>query len=245
MPIHSAETTAPASARDRLIVALDVSTAREAQELVSKIGDAAGLYKVGLQLFAAEGPGIVRDLISSGRKVFLDLKLHDIPNTVSHATKHAASLGARMLTVHASGGAAMLRAASEAAAGRLTLLAVTVLTSMTDEDLQEVGIAGPVIDQALRLATLARAEGFGGIVSSPREAAQLRKMLGDGFAIVTPGVRPSGADLNDQQRVATPAEAISAGASHVVVGRPITHAADPAKAASAIVQELERAQAAK
>lgn len=248
MATHSAETAnapAPVSARDRLIVALDVSSAREAQELVRKIGDAAGLYKVGLQLFTAEGPDFVRDLVSSGRKVFLDLKLHDIPNTVSHATKHAVALGANMLTVHGSGGVSMLRAASDAAAGRLTLLAVTVLTSMTDEDLQEVGIAGRVVDQALRLATLARAEGFGGIVSSPREAAQLRKMLGDGFAIVTPGVRPAGADLNDQQRVATPGEAISAGASHVVVGRPITHAADPAKAANDIVIELERAQAAK
>jgi len=245
---HSAETTTvptPVSARDRLIVALDVSTAGEAQELVNKIGDAAGLYKVGLQLFTGEGPDFVRDLISSGRKVFLDLKLHDIPNTVSHAAKQAVALGVSMLTVHASGGAAMLQAASQATAGRLTLLAVTVLTSMSDEDLQEVGIAGRVIDQALRLATLARAEGFGGIVSSPREAAQLRKMLGDGFAIVTPGVRPAGADLNDQQRVATPGEAISAGASHVVIGRPITHAADPAKAANDIVVELERAQAAK
>jgi len=244
MPPHSAETTtasAPVRARDRLIVALDVPTAREAQELVRKIGDAAGLYKVGLQLFTAEGPDFVRELVGSGRKVFLDLKLHDIPNTVSHATKHAAALGASMLTIHGSGGAAMLRAASEAAAGRLTLLAVTVLTSMSDEDLQEVGVTGRVIDQALRLATLARAQGFGGIVSSPREAAQLRKMLGDGFAIVTPGVRPAGSDLNDQQRVATPGEAISAGATHVVVGRPITHAAEPAKAANDIVIELDRA----
>src|SRR6185312_10437558 len=159
---HSAETTTvptPVSARDRLIVALDVSTAGEAQELVNKIGDAAGLYKVGLQLFTGEGPDFVRDLISSGRKVFLDLKLHDIPNTVSHAAKQAVALGVSMLTVHASGGAAMLQAASQATAGRLTLLAVTVLTSMSDEDLQEVGIAGRVIDQALRLATLARAEG--------------------------------------------------------------------------------------
>jgi orotidine-5'-phosphate decarboxylase len=233
---------APHSARDRLIVALDVPSAREARELVQRIGDAAGLYKVGLQLFTAEGPQFVRELVSSRRKVFLDLKLHDIPNTVGLAVKQAAELGVNMLTVHGSGGVGMLRAAAEAAAGRLSLLAVTVLTSMNDEDLQQVGISGRVLDQALRLAALARAAGFGGVISSPREAAQLRKSLGEGFAIVTPGVRPAGADLNDQQRVATPAEAIAAGASHVVIGRPITHAVDPAQAANAIIAEMERVQ---
>lgn len=237
--------SAPTSARQRLIVALDVSTAREARELVCRIGDAAGLYKVGLQLFTAEGPAFVRELVGSGRRVFLDLKLHDIPNTVGHAVKHATELGVSMLTVHGSGGAAMLRAAADAAAGRLTLLAVTVLTSMNDDDLQQVGVAGRVLDQALGLAALARAAGFGGVVSSPREARQLRKSLGEGFAIVTPGVRPAGADLNDQQRVATPGQAIAAGASHIVVGRPITHAADPAKAAAAIIAEMEGVQAAR
>lgn len=248
MPSHAMDTVispAPTSARERLIVALDVSSSREAQEMVQRIGDAAGLYKVGLQLFTAEGPDFVRELTASGRKVFLDLKLHDIPNTVAHATKQAAELGISMLTVHASGGAAMLRAAADAAGGRFTLLAVTVLTSMNDEDLQEIGVAGRVLDQALRLASMARSAGFGGIVSSPREAAGLRKALGEGFAIVTPGIRPAGADLNDQQRVATPGQAIAAGASHIVVGRPITHAADPAGAANAIVAEMERAQAAK
>ncbi len=248
MPSHAMDTMispAPTSARERLIVALDVSNAREAQDLVRRIGDVAGLYKVGLQLFTAQGPAFVRELVDSGRKVFLDLKLHDIPNTVAHATRQAAELGVSMLTVHGSGGSAMLRAAADAAAGRLTLLAVTVLTSMTDGDLQQVGVAGRVLDQALRLAALARIAGFGGIVSSPREAAELRKALGEGFAIVTPGVRPAGAELNDQQRVATPGEAIAAGASHVVVGRPITHAADPAQAAKAILAEMERAQAAK
>lgn len=248
MPPHLPGTmtiAAPSSARERLIVALDVATAREARELVYRIGDSAGLYKVGLQLFTAEGPALVRELVSSGRKVFLDLKLHDIPNTVGRAAKQAAELGVSMLTVHGSGGAAMLSAAADAVDGRLTLLAVTVLTSMNDDDLQQVGVAGGVLDQALRLAALARAAGFGGVISSPREASQLRKSFGEGFTIVTPGVRPAGADLNDQQRVATPAEAITAGASHVVVGRPITHAADPAKAAKAIIAEMERAQAAK
>lgn len=238
-------TAAPRSVRERLIVALDVPSAREARELVRRIGDAAGLYKVGLQLFTAEGPHFVRELVSSGQKVFLDLKLHDIPNTVGLAVKQAADLGVNMLTVHGSGGAAMLRAAADAAAGRLTLLAVTVLTSMNDEDLQQIGVSGRVLDQALRLAALARAAGFGGVITSPREAAQLRKSLGEGFAIVTPGIRPAGGDLNDQQRVATPAEAIAAGASHVVIGRPITHSADPARAANAIIAEMERAQAAR
>lgn len=232
------------SARERLIVALDVSNAREARDLVHQIGDQAGLYKVGLQLFTAEGPDFVRELVSSGRKVFLDLKLHDIPNTVGQAVRQAADLGASMLTIHGTGGMAMLKAATEVSAGRITLLAVTVLTSMNDEDLQQVGVAGRVLDQALRIASLAQAAGFGGVVSSPREAAQLRRSLGEGFAIVTPGVRPAGSALNDQQRVATPGEAITSGATHVVVGRPITHAADPAEAARAIIGEIQQAQAA-
>src|ERR1041385_2324642 len=145
--------SSPASSgmRERLIVALDVSTAREAQALVQRLGDAAGVYKVGLQLFTHEGPHVVRDLVSSGRRVFLDLKLHDIPNTVSHAVKSALELGAHMLTVHASGGIAMLRTATEAAAGQLNILAVTVLTSLDDEDMQETGISGRVADQALRM----------------------------------------------------------------------------------------------
>ena len=226
--------------RERLIVALDVSTAREAQALVQRIGDAAGVYKIGLQLFTHEGPQVVRELVHSGRRVFLDLKLHDIPNTVSHAVKAAVELGAHMLTVHASGGSAMLRAATEAAAGRLDILAVTVLTSLTDEDVAETGISGRVADQALRMAALAQNSGCSGVVTSPREASLLRKTLGEGFAIVTPGVRPAGAESHDQQRTATPAQAIANGASHIVVGRPITHATDPATAAQAIIAEMEK-----
>ena len=234
--------SSPASSgmRERLIVALDVSTAREAQALVQRIGDAAGVYKVGLQLFTHEGPQVVRELVHSGRRVFLDLKLHDIPNTVSHAVKAAVELGAHMLTVHASGGSAMLRAATEAAAGRLDILAVTVLTSLTDEDVAETGISGRVADQALRMAALAQNSGCSGVVTSPREASLLRKTLGEGFAIVTPGVRPAGAESHDQQRTATPAQAIANGASHIVVGRPITHATDPATAAQAIIAEMEK-----
>ena len=238
-------TPAPASARERLIVALDVSSAAQARDLVQRLGDTAGLFKVGLQLFTAEGPAIVRELVSSGRKVFLDLKFHDIPNTVGQAVRQAVELGVSMLTVHGSGGSAMLRAAMEAAAGRVSLLAVTVLTSMNEENLQEVGVAGRPLDQVLRIAALAKAAGISGVVASPQEAAQIRKSLGEGFAIVTPGIRPAGAAANDQQRVATPAGAIRAGASHLVIGRPITHAASPADAARAIVVEIEQAQAAR
>ena len=224
--------------RPRLIVALDVSTASVAQQLVQQIGDAVSLYKVGLQLFTAEGPGVVRDLIASGRKVFLDLKLHDIPNTVGRAVSAAAELGASMLTVHGGGGAAMLRAAVEAANHRLSILAVTVLTSLNDEDLQEIGFAGGALDQALRIASLARSAGCDAVVTSAKEVSALRKMLGEGFGIVVPGVRPQGSERNDQERVATPAEAISAGASHIVVGRPITRAPNPAAAVESILQEM-------
>ena len=233
------------SMRDRLIVALDVSDAFAARELVRRIGDSAGIYKIGLQLFTAEGPSIVREIVESGRKVFLDLKLHDIPTTVRHAVKSAVTTGASMLTVHASGGSAMLQAAAEAADGKLTLLGITVLTSFSDEDLTQVGVPTSVLSQVLRMAALARNAGLGGIVTSPREAAEARRELGEGFAIVTPGIRPAGADVNDQQRSATPASAIEAGVSHIVVGRPITHAADPAQAAREILAEMERAQSTK
>jgi orotidine-5'-phosphate decarboxylase len=245
MATHLPETAAsPASSgmRERLIVALDVSSAGEAQRLVQRIGEAAGIYKVGLQLFTAEGPALVRELVASGRRVFLDLKLHDIPNTVSHAVKAAGELGVHMLTVHSSGGSAMLRAAVEASAGRLNLLAVTVLTSLSDDDLPEIGIPDRVVDQALRMAELARSAGCQGIVTSPREILPLRKLLGENFMIVTPGIRPAGSATHDQQRTATPAQAIGNGASHIVVGRPITHAADPVQAAGAIIAEMEQAK---
>lgn len=228
--------------RDRLIVALDVSSAAEAQKMVQRLGDAAGIYKVGLQLFTSEGPGFVKDLVASGRKVFLDLKLHDIPNTVSHAAKSAAELGVHMLTVHASGGSAMLRAAVEAAAGRVNILAVTVLTSLSSDDLNEIGVPGEITDQALRTAALAQNAGCQGIVSSPRELVPLRKQVGKDFLIVTPGIRPVGAETHDQQRIATPSLAIANGASHIVVGRPITHASDPANAAQTIIAEMEHAK---
>ncbi len=230
------------NAREHLIVALDVPTAAQAQSIANQVGDAAGYFKVGKQLFTAEGPQLVRDLVASGRRVFLDLKFHDIPNTVAGAVKSAAQLGASMLTVHASGGSRMLKAAVDAAgpSGPM-ILAVTVLTSLTDADMPEIGVAGRVRDQALRMAALARNCGCPGVVSSPNEAAEIRRELGSGFAVVTPGIRPAGSDVGDQARVATPASAIRAGATHLVIGRPITAAPDPAAAARSILAEIEEA----
>jgi orotidine-5'-phosphate decarboxylase len=226
--------------RQRLIVALDVSTAAAAQNIVAAVGDSALTYKVGMQLYTAEGPQVVRDLVASGRRVFLDLKYHDIPNTVGAAVSEAAKLGVSMLTVHASGGNKMLRAAVEAARVRpeLIVLAITVLTSMDGNDLDTIGMRGSVKESVVRLATIALANGCHGVVSSAREASALRATLGDGFAIVTPGVRPAGTSVGDQVRVVTPAEAIAAGASHIVVGRPITEAADPAAEARAILGQM-------
>jgi orotidine-5'-phosphate decarboxylase len=227
--------------RQRLIVALDVSSATAAQKIVAAVGDSAHAYKVGMQLFTAEGPAIVSELVGSGRRVFLDLKYHDIPNTVSAAVREAAQLGVSMLTVHASGGGKMLRAAVEAAQTvnpNLLVLAVTVLTSLDDADLNMLGMRGGVLDQVLRLAALALSNGCKGIVASALEASALRQEFGRDFTIVTPGVRPAGSGADDQARVVTPAEAIAAGASYIVVGRPITEAPDPAAEARAILGQL-------
>ncbi len=193
--------------RDRLIVALDVSSATQARQIVQSLGESASTYKVGKQLFTAEGPQVVRDLVASGRKVFLDLKFHDIPNTVAGAVAEAAKLGVTMLTVHASGGSKMLKAAAEAAvqsASKPMVLAVTVLTSLSDADLAEVGFRGNVITQVITLGTLARRAGCGGLVASAMEARELRQKLGYDFSIVTPGVRPAGTAVGDQARVLTP-----------------------------------------
>jgi orotidine-5'-phosphate decarboxylase len=231
---------------DRLIVALDVSSAAAAQKIVSALGSFVHIYKVGMQLFTAEGPQIVRDLVNSGRRVFLDLKYHDIPNTVASAVREAAQLGVNMLTVHASGGEKMLRAAAKASrvgadVRPLQILAVTVLTSMDESDMHETGVTGTLLDQVLRLASTALNAGCAGVVSSAREVNALRTKLGQDFLIVNPGVRPAGSDHGDQARVVTPAEAIQAGATHIVVGRPITAAKDPAAAARAIQHEIRTA----
>jgi orotidine-5'-phosphate decarboxylase len=239
--VHSLDISKGRDARERLIVALDVSSAQAAHRIVAALGDSALTYKVGMQLYTAEGPSVVRDLVSSGRQVFLDLKYHDIPNTVGSAVRAAASLGVSMLTVHGSGGSRMLRAAADAARDwpRLTVLAVTVLTSMGQEELATTGVCNSVADQVIQIATLALSNGCHGVVASAREASELRAKLGDEFAIVTPGVRPSGTKHADQVRVVTPAEAIASGATHIVVGRPITEAQDPAAAARAILAQMD------
>jgi len=227
--------------RHRLIVALDVSSAAAARKIVAAVGDSAHTYKIGMQLYTAEGPAVVRELVSSGRRVFLDLKYHDIPNTVGAAVREAAQLGVSMLTVHASGGNHMLRAATEAAAAQAKapwVLAVTVLTSLDDADLNTLGVRGSVVDQVLRLASLALANGCRGVVASAHETAALREDFGQEFVIVNPGVRPAGSGRADQVRVVTPAEAVAAGATHIVVGRPITEAEDPAAEARAILGQI-------
>jgi orotidine-5'-phosphate decarboxylase len=229
--------------RSKLIVALDVSTAPAAQKIVAALGDSVLTYKVGMQLYTAQGPQIVRDLVASGRRVFLDLKYHDIPNTVASAVNEASQLGVSMLTLHAAGGVKMLRAATAAAHAinpKLCVLGVTVLTSLDEDDLEKIGVKGSVQDEVLRLSALALASGCDGIVTSAREASRVRVELGHEFALVTPGVRPPGAGHADQVRVVTPAEAIAAGASHIVVGRPITEAADPAAEARAILGQISQ-----
>ncbi len=226
--------------RKRLIVALDVSSAAAAQKIVAAVGDSALTYKVGMQLYTAEGPQVVRDLVASGRRVFLDLKYHDIPNTVGSAVAEATKLGVSMLTVHALGSEKMLRAATDAAKSRpeLIVLAVTVLTSMGAGDLEKIGLPDSVENNVVHLARLALKNGCQGIVTSAREAAAVRANLGDDFAIVTPGVRPAGSQVADQVRVVTPAEAIAAGATHIVVGRPITEAPDPSAEAKSILSQI-------
>jgi orotidine-5'-phosphate decarboxylase len=201
-------------------------------------------YKVGKELFTAEGPAFVRDLVTSGKRVFLDLKFHDIPNTVAGAVRTAAALGVSLVTVHAGGGSKMLKAASEAASQsdtKPTVLAVTVLTSMTQEDLLEVGVQGTVEAQVLRLAGLAVNAGCGGIVASAQEATSLRQALGSDFVLVTPGIRPAGGIAADQARVVTPEDAIRAGANYLVVGRPITASDAPGTAARTITHQIELA----
>ena len=227
--------------RQRLIVALDVSTAEAARKIVAAVGDSAHAYKVGMQLYTAEGPRVVGELVASGRRVFLDLKYHDIPNTVAAAAREAARLGVSMMTVHASGGGKMLHAAVEAANAvnpELLVLAVTVLTSLDEAELGVIGLRGGVLEQVLRLTALARSNGCQGIVASAHEAAALREEFGNDFVIVTPGVRLAGSGPDDQARVVTPAEAIAAGASYIVVGRPITGASDPAAEVRAILGQI-------
>lgn len=231
--------------RDLIALALDLPL-EQAVALYSRIKADVGVAKVGLSLFVEHGPAAVRPFLEQGARVFLDLKLHDIPNTVELAARRAGELGVSFLTVHASGGEAMLRAAvtgvNDGAAKRgqvaPRILAVTVLTSLTDADLAEVGLAGTTGDGVLRLAELAHRAGAAGLVCSPREAQPLRQRFGPGFFLCTPGIRPAGAAAGDQARAETPAFARRAGADLLVVGRPIYTASDPVQSARAIAQEL-------
>jgi orotidine-5'-phosphate decarboxylase len=225
-------------AENRICAALDFAAWEQAEPFARAIAPAVGMLKVGLELFVAEGPAVVRAAAALGRPVFLDLKLHDIPNTVEGAARSAAATGASLLTVHASGGAEMIRAAVRGAGGRLRVLAVTVLTSIDSAALETIGLAGPPEAAVVRLARLAAGAGAGGLVCSPHEVAQVRAAVGPGPLLVVPGVRPPGAAKGDQARVATPAEAVRAGADVIVVGRPLRDAADPVAAARDIAASL-------
>jgi orotidine-5'-phosphate decarboxylase len=222
-------------ARDRLVVAADLSSRDDILRLVDELRGVAGVFKIGLQAFIANGPPLVREIVSGGEKVFLDLKIHDIPNTAQHAVAEADNLGASIVTVHASGGEAMLRACANT---RALVLGVTILTSLADDDVQRIGFTGSAMQSAVRLATLARDAGLRGVVASPHEIAPIRQACGRDFTILTPGIRPSGEAAGDQRRTMTPGEAIAAGADYIVVGRPITNAKSRREAALRIVDEM-------
>jgi orotidine-5'-phosphate decarboxylase len=226
--------------RQRLIVALDVSSIEAAQAMVARLGDTVSFYKIGYQLAFAGGLAFAPALIDAGKQVFVDLKLHDIGNTVAQGVKSVARLGATFLTVHAY--PQTMRAAVEAREGGLRILAVTVLTSFDDADLKAAGYASTVTELVARRAAQARDIGVDGVVCSPEEAADLRGIVGDRLALVTPGIRPAGAAIGDQKRIAAPAAAIAAGADYLVVGRPVIAAPDPKAAAAAIVAEIAAAK---
>lgn len=232
-----------ASPQDRLIVALDFSSGGEALEFVERLGGACRWFKVGMELYYAAGNKLVETLRTKGFEVFLDLKLHDIPNTVAGGVRSVGGIGASLLTVHAGGGRAMLEAAAEAARvpGAPRLLAVTVLTSMDAGELAGVGVTASPAEQVLRLARLARESGMDGMVCSAEEVGTLRSQLGDDVLLVTPGIRSADDEVGDQRRVVTPKAAIEAGSSMLVVGRPITRANDPAAAANRILEEIRSA----
>lgn len=246
-PQGSRKTSHP-RARRRLIFALDVASLEEVDHYVALLADEVGLFKVGKQLFVHAGPEVVRRIHAKGGAVFLDLKFHDIPQTVASASAEAARLGVKMFTLHASGGTDMLRQAHRAVRTvcraeqltRPTLLAVTVLTSLGRDDLKQVGVrAGPAA-QVVRLARLAQQVGIDGLVASPQEIAAIRRACGDKLTLVIPGVRPQGSTTDDQKRILTPRQAVRAGANYLVVGRPIRDATDPRQAARDIVADMTR-----
>jgi orotidine-5'-phosphate decarboxylase len=228
-----------ASARDRLIVALDVPTQTEALELVHELSPEVGFFKIGLQLYIAGGPEIVRGVLATGAKVFLDLKLHDIPNTVGKAVESAHRLGVQMLTIHLSGGEEMIRAAIAGRKHNMSILGVTVLTSASEQTLRETGVSDKIENHVLRLAKLGVEKGLDGIVASPHEITMLRREFGGKIKIVVPGIRPSGSESADQKRVMTPREAIQAGADYLVIGRPIIAHPAPREAVTRILDEVK------
>ena len=229
---------------NQIIVALDVDSRAEALNLVNQLKGRVALFKIGSQLFTSEGPEFVREIVAQGERVFLDLKFHDIPNTVAKAVLAAAALGVSMLTLHTGGGLKMMSAAANALKQRPDiqerpkLLGVTVLTSMAGADLAQVGVNVDVASQVIRLARLAEEAGLEGVVASPSELSVLRGQLGSAMKIVTPGIRPAGSEVNDQSRIATPAAALRAGADYLVIGRPITASSDPAASLEKILSEL-------
>jgi orotidine-5'-phosphate decarboxylase len=225
-------------AADKIIVALDVPTKVAALDLVDQLREQISFFKIGLQLYTAEGPEIVRAVLSTGAKVWLDLKLHDIPNTVARAVDSASNLGVQMLTIHLSGGSEMICAATAARADNLLILGVTVLTSATEQTLREIGIADKVDDQVLRLAKLGVDAEIDGIVASPHEIKALRHEFGDEIKIAVPGIRPARSEAGDQKRVMTPRQALDAGADYLVIGRPITTHPNPREAVAKILAEI-------
>ena len=226
------------NAADKIIVALDVPTKKEALGLVEQLRGQISYFKIGVQLYTAEGPEIVRAVQDAGAKVWLDLKLYDIPNTIGRAVESAANLDVQLLTIHLLGGGEMIRAATSAQKGKMSILGVTVLTSSTEETLGEVGIAKNVEDQVLRLAKLGIENGIDGMVASPHEIKRLRAAFGDKIIIAVQGIRPTWAKADDQKRFMTPREALEAGATYIGIGRPITKHANPREAVEKILQEL-------
>ena len=238
--MHRHLVQASIAAKDKIIVPLDVPTREASRQLIDRLGGTIGFFKVGSQLFTATGPAVIEDIKASGSKVFLDLKFHDIPNTVRKAVEIACAMGVDMLTIHLSGGRAMCEAAVGAKGTAKTLiLGVTVLTSLNDESIAEVGFKAPVRDQVLLLAGLAKDVGIAGLVTSPLELAAIQNRFGTLFVTVVPGIRPGWSEVGDQARTMTPREALGAGAHYLVIGRPITAAPDPLEAAKRVVEELE------
>jgi len=230
--------------KEKVLLVLDVSSREEAMKLVRPLYEHVGMFKVGMQLFTAEGPSLVREIVDLGGKVFLDLKFHDIPNTVCHGVLEAAKLGVSLMTIHAAGGRVMMETVAKQLQDKFgdrkpMVVAVTVLTSLNNAELVEVGIARPMAQQVVAMAKLAEECGMAGVVCSPQEIQLVRRVGGPDFKIVTPGIRMPGQSANDQQRLATPREALTAGADYIVVGRAVTAAPDPRKALEALVESTK------